>query len=533
MSLPGTITMFAVAGAFGALAALSALVATRFHWRWLVHVILLGLPLAMLVLITFEVGELTDRFLLDNGPYVGVRTTMLLSILLATVVLLLGTIGAIEPRAKRWRPGVVLAALIVLLAIAAGGFTWLDRQRLELISASCARSSERWGSINMECDPDTDAEPLYQAAAERLYARHEFAALQRIYGELVEVRRFDADPGRATHEQLSGVIEQVLAATSRPHWGLDSSPSTIPPADRPTLRFVAARDFAHVLILEARVAALEGDADRAQRALHSMVRLASHVGQTPSLQSAMVAESIRKLARTTFLTLGASLELDPTCLESGIGPSRREEMKRAFLVDHAKCIKMLCGAAMDETSVMIGRLQELIPIGPAPLTRWAYRMIALPTDVADTERCCDEYHNAIDRPGASLRPLPLPPRGMLSHVVMPRLDGGLLSVDHAEALDRIPPIAAAVRRFERAHGRWPTSIDELVPTYLDAVPDDPLSPRPTPMRIAVVNGNLAIYRSTSDSGDDGDIARDTGTPLSPDLGYVIKPAVRPTGPPGE
>src|SRR5439155_22126196 len=60
-----------------------------------------------------------------------------------------------------------------------------------------------------------------------------------------------------------------------------------------------------------------------------------------------------------------------------------------------------------------------------------------------------------------------------------------------EAKFRAAVVALAAERFRQAEGRWPTSLDELVPQYLAAVPRDPFDLRP--LKLARRPDGLVIY----------------------------------------
>ena len=94
-------------------------------------------------------------------------------------------------------------------------------------------------------------------------------------------------------------------------------------------------------------------------------------------------------------------------------------------------------------------------------------------------------------------------------------------VDNAaedEGYFRSAAAALAAARFRQARGRWPTTLDELVPEYLAAVPRDPCDLRP--LRLARRPDGIVIYgvgrNGTDDGGDVGggpSKARDVGLRL--------------------
>src|SRR5205085_10642424 len=92
------------------------------------------------------------------------------------------------------------------------------------------------------------------------------------------------------------------------------------------------------------------------------------------------------------------------------------------------------------------------------------------------------------------------------------------NVAEDEGYFRSAAAALAAEQFRQARGRWPTTLDELVPEYLAAVPRDPCDLRP--LRLARRPDGIVIYgvgrNGTDDGGDVGggpSKARDVGLRL--------------------
>jgi len=72
-----------------------------------------------------------------------------------------------------------------------------------------------------------------------------------------------------------------------------------------------------------------------------------------------------------------------------------------------------------------------------------------------------------------------------------------------------------------AEGRWPESLDELVPAYIDAVPLDPFDEKP--LRYKVEADRIVVYSIGENEVDDGgDLERpEEGSKRAPDVGFRL------------
>ncbi len=78
----------------------------------------------------------------------------------------------------------------------------------------------------------------------------------------------------------------------------------------------------------------------------------------------------------------------------------------------------------------------------------------------------------------------------------------------------------AVERFRMATGRFPDSLDALVPEYLDAVPVDPFDGKP--LRLATTEKGIVIYSVFDNLIDDGgDVAQTEKRARTPDIGFRL------------
>ena len=70
-----------------------------------------------------------------------------------------------------------------------------------------------------------------------------------------------------------------------------------------------------------------------------------------------------------------------------------------------------------------------------------------------------------------------------------------------DALLRTAATGLGAERFRLEEGRWPDSLEELVPTYIVAVPRDPFVP--APIKLRKLPDGLFIYSVGYDGRDDG------------------------------
>ena len=91
----------------------------------------------------------------------------------------------------------------------------------------------------------------------------------------------------------------------------------------------------------------------------------------------------------------------------------------------------------------------------------------------------------------------------------------------SEALLRSAVAALSAERFRRGHGRWPATLNELVPELLAAVPCDPFDLQP--LRLARHADGIVIYSVGPNGTDDGgDVGAGTPTWDTPrDIGLRL------------
>lgn len=96
-------------------------------------------------------------------------------------------------------------------------------------------------------------------------------------------------------------------------------------------------------------------------------------------------------------------------------------------------------------------------------------------------------------------------------IFVPALDRAMTIVDQTEATERIERTALAVAGYQREHGEYPASLDELVAEWMDAVPVDIFDEAGGPLRYAVEDERVVVYSVGSNGEDNGGLDdRDEG-----------------------
>ncbi len=97
---------------------------------------------------------------------------------------------------------------------------------------------------------------------------------------------------------------------------------------------------------------------------------------------------------------------------------------------------------------------------------------------------------------------------------------GALSLCRSDAHLRSTLVALAAERYRLAEGKWPDSLDALVPTYLPKVPADPYDGKP--LRLRKLDDGLVIYSIGPDREDNqGTLDRKGNDPKGKDIGFRL------------
>jgi hypothetical protein len=147
------------------------------------------------------------------------------------------------------------------------------------------------------------------------------------------------------------------------------------------------------------------------------------------------------------------------------------------------------------------------PIGQFSINP-VYRVFFQQRDMASARRIWSLYSDATAKPYHEAQPiwqqadqqLISGPVGVMTRIMMPAISRAHTIVARADSHHQVVLAAVAMRRYRLDHGRYPQSLEALVPTYLMAAPSDPCATGP--IRLIQTEQGPAVYSIGTDLDDD-------------------------------
>jgi hypothetical protein len=272
------------------------------------------------------------------------------------------------------------------------------------------------------------------------------------------------------------------------------------------------RNAANVLDLHAREELANGNVASAMIDAASILRMGRQIGQRPLLISGIVGIGIGALGdKTLERTLPAvksseqlaALKLDElTPLDQILQESLRSE-ERFGLALYGQMPSVQTLQTLDDDRNEDTRL--LSPRAGGPLGAF-FRVFYLDSDsYIRTMAACQDLSG---KPYFEARPrlaavYAMRDNGMFTSMVLPALDRHFETCARIEAKDACAQAAVAMTRYRLDHGSLPKQLDDLVPTYLDAIPTDPFTGKP--IRLVIKSDQWIIYSVGPEGRDHGGV----------------------------
>ncbi|MCC7388522.1 MAG: hypothetical protein IT431_07105 [Phycisphaerales bacterium] len=342
---------------------------------------------------------------------------------------------------------------------------------------------------------------------------------------------------------------RIVAANNAHH--PESHQEAEPPSENPMMISVLLptlghmRSLARLLEFDAHVAAREGDGARVAADIDTLLGIARHAGDQPTLISALVEIAIDHLAANTLAGIiherpdlltddqlralaHRVASVDTSSIAAGLAGERWmfEDMVQRIYTDDGQGGGHLTAAGLRTMMSITGPSDDAGPLiaGPSPLGPITAVLVAdraslvakhhelmttlearigTPMWEYDAQpRVTDETETLASDPMDRVRYFPL-------LILMPALDRAAATGE--ALLQRRDGVLTgiALELFRRDNGRYPDSLAELAPLYLPEIPPDRFSGEP--MRFAVDEHGPRLWSVGADRNDDGGRAPATET----------------------
>jgi hypothetical protein len=423
-----------------------------------------------------------------------------------------------RPRRRWWRLALLLGGLLLVLAALALGVRlyfetslthdlqdalaeadWLDAHwHLDELEARRRtvpdeeNSALRVGMLSQGLPDGWDDPPCYQELGE--------------VPPPVQLGQQQTAELRAALGQRTQTLVQARKLADFPHgrypvaWAPDFIGTPLP-------HLPQARKTANLLVYDAALRAQDGDADGALDSGRAALNAARSIGDEPLLLS-----QLQRIARR-----GVVVQSVQRTLAQGQPSDAALAAAQKLLADEAGEALLLialrgerAGDHLLLTNLAAGNLPGL-PAGPAggslqdSLDRFLLGSAVKPSHawlVRHLTKAIEAAKLPPEQQDELLQPLPMPgPSLPFATQLAPDVAKVAASFRRSLAELRSAQTALAAERFRSAHQRWPETLAELVPVYLERVPADPFDGKP--LRFRRLADGLVIYALGPDGTDDG------------------------------
>jgi hypothetical protein len=340
------------------------------------------------------------------------------------------------------------------------------------------------------------------------------------------IARYGIEPSRSFLDGYRELLDELSVLRDMPTGRFDL------PLDEDPMKMVLPnlsqlRTAGKLEVLDSMIRLIDGD----MRGAAETVRIQAHISATldehPTVIGRLVQMALDALLVKTIENTLRVGEVDKQTLaqldEDIEARLEAGTMRWGFLGERAFFITM-CDA------LVAGRLSLdsiASAIGGGPGVQWlpdvlirqnqmrGAEILTWLVDAADDPKA---MHEAAKRINETIPGEPI--RHIIVRILLPSLSRAVELHLKATALLECTRIGLAAERFRMHTGRLPSSIQELVPDYLKAVPSDPFNGEP--MRFVATDDGIVIYSVGEDGEDDGGlVALQETRPRLPDVGFRL------------
>jgi hypothetical protein len=371
-------------------------------------------------------------------------------------------------------------------------------------------------------------------------AARRLAELSGRLSQLDPLVRLSDQDGRWLHDDLDGLkpARSLALELARMPNGRYAIPSTYLFLNEPTDHSQKVRQVVRLLNLEAVDRIQQNDIDGALGACCAIVNAGRSFGDEPNLIPQLVRIAVDGVALFTM----------QRALAQGLASDRVLERVQQCLASEAEAPLLIFALTGDRATAF--ETFRRLSVGETKFSDWAYQVgQEAPANARGSDylpAMFIRYNQAIvlesmNRAMAIARRPPSeqaslwaqfevdrtsrndgPARvfGILGELVAPAHGLAGLGFLRAKAILRVGNVMVAVERFQRAHGRWPGSIDTMVPRFLTGSSADPFTGRELVLK--ELPDGVVIYSLGSDQTDNGGKFDERGRDKPGyDLGYRL------------
>ena len=344
----------------------------------------------------------------------------------------------------------------------------------------------------------------------------EIIGLSKDRGKILsEVDRPAFDTSSAAAGRLLNELRPALAllrrAADMPAYVFLSDPSRGLGSRTPSL--LPHRESAQLLALDARARAARGDAAGAVADLVAIRRTARHLANNPQIISCMVAISLEGIGDNVMediLSVGQAKPSDlAPYLEDG-DVSYRWPVLRSLQMEEAGML--LAFSAMASFPPREAQTDSIFSM----YNDLGFKVFLAADDVSAYRQVMSDLQQALRKPyveavaelernRASAGDLP---GGILTSIAVPSTSGFLRMAATGDARNRLARLAAAAAALHARTGKYPETLDALLPEGEGLNAIDPFDGRP--LRLKAADGGLLLYSVGENGKDDGGAQKQRG-----------------------
>ncbi len=439
------------------------------------------------------------------------------------------------PAAASWSRSKCTGALLILLALQWSTINSLDNTSMVKATAAQTMALTRTQAI-FPSPPakDEDAVEIYNQAEEEM---------GKLPGWLWEAAKDPAFDTRSDKTQT--LLQDKHKAIALLKEGSRKSrlyhPLTLT-FDSEIPRYAPFRNGVNLLALEARNFARKGQMAAALANISDMENIAEQINQTPTLISTMVASAIHSNSKNTLEIILAE------------SPGHSKIKVNLPVKTHDQILQGLQKSLVIEDAMQDFGMADILINHPSMYlfsyafdeSFWGgfenklYRVFLYPDDLASHGDYFKKVYEFTKQPyyqsGSEFKEwenhlaenIEL---GIMSSIALPSIFRYFDKTTYHQTEFLLGRLGLASAAYRSDHGKYPATLNALVPKYIREIPKDPFSGEP--LKMLAVDGGLILYGVGEDLKDDGGLAYDdinkTGDPAfylgSAFKEHRLKPAI--------